>query len=414
MSNSKNNNESENNFPYEIVFDKFKKKKKIGKGSFGTVFMAINIQNQEEVAIKTEINNEKNQIGLLEQESLRLNSLKGFLGIPNIYEYGKLKRFNVLVMELLGKSLGEIFLLKNKKFSLKTVSTLGIDMIKLIKHIHENQYLHRDIKPDNFMMGREKKKDILYIIDFGLAKKYITSNNQHIPFKIGKSITGTARYCSIYTHQGMEQSRRDDLESIGYVLLYFLRGNLPWQGIKCKNNEKHYEKIGNKKQSTSIDELCAGFPEQFQNYFNYVKQLDFTEDPNYNFLIELFEGVLRKICKVKYISPYHQGRFSLFDWNDNINNISKSPSSFRMKSKKKLKDFNVNKRDTIHNTDKSGMSNHSIGENVIYDRKKNSNDSSFYNRKETKEDTKNVTSGDDNGNVNKRKNDNPHCKCIIF
>ena len=411
---SNKDNKDNNNFDYEVLFNKYIIEKKIGKGSFGIVFTAINQETNERVAVKTEINNNKIQVGLLESESLRMNALKGYLGIPKVYQFGKVKGFNILIMELLGKSLGEIFQNQNKKFSLKTICVLGVDMIKLIEHVHEKQYLHRDIKPDNFVMGREKYKDVLYLIDFGLAKRYINSYGQHIPFKSGKSMTGTARYCSIYTHQGIEQSRRDDLESIGYVLLYFLRGNLPWQGVKVKNTEKHYEKIGNIKQLTSIDELCDGFPEQFKYYFNYVKQLEFDNDPNYNFLIELFEGVLRKCCNVRYISPMHQGRHSMFDWNNDI--TQNKPASQRLKSKSSLKNnFKEKRRYTLKNHYGSNNSEHSNGENVIFDRRKNTNDSSFYNRKETKDDTKNVTSGDENGIYSKKKkNENVHCKCSVF
>ena len=404
MSNSKNNNESENNFPYEIVFDKFKIEKKIGKGSFGTVFMAINIQNQEEVAIKTEINNEKNQIGLLESESHKLNILKGYIGIPQIYNFGKLKGYNILAMELLGKSLNEIFQDRNKKFSLKTVCTIAIDILKLIKHVHEKKLIHRDIKPDNFMIGKNKNKDIIYLIDFGLAKKYINSNGIHIPFKLGKSMTGTARYCSIYTHLGNEQSRRDDLESIGYVLMYFLRGNLPWQGIKVKENEKHYERIGNMKQNISIDELCFGFPEQFKNYFNYVKQLEFDEDPNYNFLIELFEMVLKKICGVKYMNYNNNKRGILFDWNDGINYLDEN---INVKSKSS-RNYYTNKLKDNHNNMNENHSNNTIGKK---DKRRNS-DSSFNNIKDTKDDTNN-----DDNNENKKKNKinkDVHCQCFVF
>ena len=138
MSNNKNNKDNDN-FPYETVFDKFKIEKKIGKGSFGTVYMAQNIETHEYVAIKTEINNDKLQVGLLEPEAHKLTILKGYLGIPKIYNFGKLKGFNVLAMELLGKSLTDIFSNQNKKFSLKTVCTIAIDMIKLIQHIHEKK-----------------------------------------------------------------------------------------------------------------------------------------------------------------------------------------------------------------------------------------------------------------------------------
>ena len=312
---------TKNFFPYEIVFNKYKIQKKLGKGSFGTVYMAENKENGEKVAIKTEINTNKNQISLLEPEAHKLHNLKGYLGIPKLFNFAKLKDYNILAMELLGKSLNEIFSSLNKKFSLKTVCTLGIDMIKLIKYIHEKNLIHRDIKPDNFMMGINKNKNILYLIDFGLSKKYINSNGNHIEFKLGKNMTGTARYCSIYTHQGIEQSRRDDLESIGYVLIYFLKGNLPWQNVKVNNNEKHFEKIGQMKKNISIEELCSNFPYEFVKYFEYVKQLEFDEEPNYNMLIELFQSVLKNNCGVKYINSNNSKRGNLFDWNCNINNF---------------------------------------------------------------------------------------------
>jgi serine/threonine protein kinase len=181
--------------------------------------------------------------------------------VPRVYCYGNNKAYNILVLELLGKSLEELFNLCGRKFSLKTVCVLGIEMIKRIQYVHEKNHIHRDIKPDNFMMGIENSEERLYIIDFGLAKKYRSSTKKgHIPLKTNKNITGTARYCSINTHKGLEQSRRDDLESIGYVLMYFLRGSLPWQGLKCKPDEDHYQKIYERKKVTSTEELCKGYP----------------------------------------------------------------------------------------------------------------------------------------------------------
>ena len=235
-------------FNLQIVFNKYSIIRQLGKGTFGTVFAAINTKTNEKVAIKVEVQKDKPNLILLESESHKLNSLKNIIGIPKIYEFGKVDGFNILVMEQLGKSLNQLFKSQNKKFSLKTVCVLGIDMIKIIQSIHSKKLIHRDIKPDNFMMGRDNTRDTLYLIDFGLAKKYISNNGQHIPYKTGKSMTGTARYCSIYTHQGIEQSRRDDLESIGYVLMYFLRGNLPWENIKCNSNDKNYDNIGNVKK----------------------------------------------------------------------------------------------------------------------------------------------------------------------
>jgi serine/threonine protein kinase len=134
-------------------------------------------------------------------------------------------------------------------------------MVQRLKYVHEKCHIHRDIKPDNFTMGINMDENKVYVIDFGLAKKFKSqTKNTHIPFKTGKNMTGTARYCSINTHEGFEQSRRDDLESIGYVVMYFIRGVLPWQGLKCRKDEDHYEIIHQKKKSTPIMELCKGYP----------------------------------------------------------------------------------------------------------------------------------------------------------
>lgn len=162
---------------------------------------------------------------------------------------------------MLGHSLEDLFVNCRKHFSLKTTCILGIEMLKRINFVHSNHYIHRDIKPENFMFGRNENEDTLYLIDFGLSKKYYsTTKKEHIKFCTGKNLTGTARYCGRNAHKGYEQSRRDDLESIGYVLLYFLRGNLPWQGVKVKEGEKHYEKIGQIKKTTSTQELCEDNP----------------------------------------------------------------------------------------------------------------------------------------------------------
>ena len=198
-------------------------------------------------------------------------------------------------MELLGKSLEDIFQQQEKKFSIKTVCMIGIQMIDRLEFIHNKNIIHRDIKPDNFVVGLNNKSHIIYILDFGLSKKYRSSRtHQHIKFTINRKLTGTARYASINALKGSEQSRRDDLEAIGYVLMYFLRGSLPWQGLHVHKGEDRYKKILAKKSSTTAKELCKGFPQEFAEYIEYTRKLEFEADPDYIYLRNLLVSALEK------------------------------------------------------------------------------------------------------------------------
>lgn len=163
------------------------------------------------------------------------------------------------------------------------------------------------MKPDNFLMGLGKKGNLVYVIDFGLAKKFRDQRtHQHIPYREHKNLTGTARYTSINTHLGIEQSRRDDMEALGYILIYFLNGTLPWQGLRAKTKAQKYEKISEKKLSTPVEELCKGAPAEFATYQNYVRSLRFEEKPDYAYLRQLIRNL------------FHRQGFSydyVFDWN---------------------------------------------------------------------------------------------------
>jgi serine/threonine protein kinase len=209
--------------------------------------------------------------------------------------YGVEGNFNVMVMDLLGPSLEDLFNFCNRRFSLKTVLMLADQMICRVEYVHSKNFIHRDIKPDNFLIGLGKRSSLLHIIDFGLAKKYRDpKTHKHIPFREGKNLTGTARYAGINAHMGYEQSRRDDLESIGYVLMYFLRGFLPWQGAQANTKQEKYQKIMEKKINTPVDVLCKGFPVEFAQYLSYCKALNFEDRPDYGYLRRLFKDLFTR------------------------------------------------------------------------------------------------------------------------
>lgn len=168
-------------------------------------------------------------------------------------------------------------------------------MIKRVEYIHSRRIINRDIKPDNFCVGINKNSHRIYIIDFGLAKKFMSSSGEHIKYREGKSLTGTARYASVSTHLGIEQARRDDIESLGYLFLYFLRGSLPWQNLRARNIKEKYEKIKEKKIMTKIEELCKGFPEEFTQYCTYCRTLKFEDKPDYAYLRSLFKNLFKNM-----------------------------------------------------------------------------------------------------------------------
>ena len=200
-----------------------------------------------------------------------------------------------MVMDLLGPSLEDLMTFCKRKFSLKTVLMLADQMVQRIEFLHNNHFIHRDMKPDNFLVGITKKAHMLYMIDFGLAKRFRDpKTGDHIPYRDNKSLTGTARYASVNTHLGIEQSRRDDLESIGFILVYFLKGTLPWQGLQAKNKNEKYDRIKEKKVSTTIESLTRQLPEEFSSYLTYCRNLKFEEKPDYNYLRKLFKDLMNK------------------------------------------------------------------------------------------------------------------------
>lgn len=276
-----------------IVGDKYKLGRKIGSGSFGEIFLATHVDTFEIVAVKIESRQTKHP--QLLYEAKLYNILQGGSGIASIKWCGVDGEDNILVIDLLGPSLEDLFVYCGRKFSLKTVLMLADQMLTRIEFMHSKGFLHRDIKPDNFLMGLGRKANQVYAIDFGLAKRYRDPNtNRHITYRENKNLTGTARYASCNTHLGIEQSRRDDLESLGYVFLYFLRGSLPWQGLKAATKKQKYDKICEKKLSTPIEVLCKSHPVEFASYFHYCHSLTFDQRPDYGFLKRLFRDLFTR------------------------------------------------------------------------------------------------------------------------
>ena len=290
-----------------LFFGKYKILKRIGCGSFGNVYKGVNIIDKKNVAIKVE--KKDKGYNLLQKESYYLYNLRG-IGIPELISYGYSGNYNVLVQTLLGESLGKIFYKNNNFFPLKDICMFTIQILHRIEYVHSKYLIHRDIKPENFLIG-DPDKYMIYIIDFGLSKKYKSSRtNKHIQFKLTKKFTGTARYASINAVRGAEQSRRDDLEAVGYMLMYFFnKGKLPWQGVSCKEKAHKYAKIYSMKKNLDYDIFCKDMPKEIIPYMNYCKELAFEKDPDYEYLRSLFESALKRNnlqndLKFSWISDY--------------------------------------------------------------------------------------------------------------
>jgi len=277
----------------------------LGSGNFGEIHIGRNHITHEHVAIKLEqISTRTPQLS----HEYRFYSMLGkHDGVPQVQFYGQTTTHNALVMELLGPSLEDLFDLCSRKFSLKTVLMIALQLLDRIEFVHSKNLIYRDIKPENFLIGRgsTNRQHVIHIVDFGLAKEYRTADRIHIPYREHKSLTGTARYMSINTHMGREQSRRDDLEALGYMFLYFLRGSLPWQGLKADTLKERYQKIGDTKRLTSCEALCEGQMREFLIYLRTVRQMEFTEDPNYEGLRQLFHHALKE---------HHWSNDGDFDW----------------------------------------------------------------------------------------------------
>ncbi len=319
--------------------------KMVGCGAFGEIHLAYDVNMKALRAIKFEMANHKNpqlkhEYSVLEQLNKQdgVGGLKGadtFTGVPKVYYFDRLEhKYNFMVMEFLGPSLGDLFQLKERNFGMETVLMIAIQVLSRIEYIHEKGFLHRDIKPENFVIGLNEKSNLVYLIDYGLSKRYKDKNSgQHIPYRENKQLVGTVRYASVNAHLGIEQSRRDDLEGIGYVLVYFYLGRLPWQN-KTDKGKPLTQKITEKKLTTPPELLCKKMPREFSYYFHYCKNLKFEDRPDYNSLKSMFADLLMSRMKLNGIKEL------IYDWFDEENN-------YRERKKKEMISSSNNKSEII-------------------------------------------------------------------
>ena len=292
----------------KIIFKKFKIIKNISNGSYGDVHLGQYITTKEQVAIKIEDKKTKKQ-KTLEKEAYYLYILKG-LGIPRVISYGYSGNYNILVETLLGKSLHVLNTIN--KFTLKDICMIGIQVLSRLKYIHSKYIIHCDIKPENLLVGK-KDPSVIYLCDFGISQKYRSSiTGKHIKMKKYPRIYVSPIFCSINSILGYQQSRRDDLESLGYMLIHFIKG-LPWDIRNCNNNNdlnESLKKLLNIKRNISMENLCKDLPIEIYEYMRHVKNLKFEEKPNYTYLNNLFYSILFKMNEICDNN---------FSWNQNNN-----------------------------------------------------------------------------------------------
>ena len=287
-----------NGVPMVKIDSRFLLVRRIGGGAFGEVFEALDTYTQESVAVKLEPIKSAHSPHLHHEARLYsyLSRDVVTVGIPRLWWFGPQGDYNVMVMDLLGPSIEALFEFCGRSFDFKTVYMIVEQMIHRLEFMHSMGYLHRDIKPDNFVMGLGRRAHHVYVVDLGLAKRFWDSKAQrHIPFVSGKNLTGTARYVSLSTHLGHQQGRKDDLESVAYVALYLAKGTVPWQGLRCHTKEEKYDKIKKCKQNTTIPKLCEGLPPVFQDYLAYCRSLQFEQKPDYKYCRELFANAIAEL-----------------------------------------------------------------------------------------------------------------------
>ncbi|RKO94271.1 kinase-like domain-containing protein [Blyttiomyces helicus] len=292
-----------------IYFDRFQVHSQIGEGSFGRIYKGVDLISNKLVAIKVENNDKSSSHAQLKTEAYIYKQMEGtpvsnMTRWPKIYKFGKQSGKNVLVMDILGSNFDSLMKKKtSNRLAPPAVLYIGHKMISLLQKFHKQGFVHRDLKPQNFVIEYSNTNyptfPDIFLIDYGLAKSYIESDvhsekQTHSAFSQKRSMKGTVRYLSINTHLGVDQSRRDDMQSLGYVLVYMMCGKLPWQSLmknRPKNKANHLILLS--KMKCSIEKLTSDIPEPFREtmmlYLSYANSLMYHEEPNYEYCCTLFE-----------------------------------------------------------------------------------------------------------------------------
>lgn len=323
---------------------------KLGEGSFGKIFLIRGMKSGVEFAMKVEDRKNKHSKLVKEYKFYSiLNEEKEALcnGVPLVYHLGKEIGYRYMIMDLMGLSIEELFKRCNKHFSIKTVLMIAIQTLISIKFVHSKGILHRDLKPHNFVMGLMNQSHRVFLIDFGLSKKFM-AKGKIVPYAENKGMTGTMRYASIRNQQGCEQGRRDDLETLAYSFIYLLKGSLPWQNFEREKKEEKFKKILDSKIQTKTEDLCSELPKVFSSFLEYSRVLLYEETPNYNFWIQSFYDQLN--------APPENNQFDyVYDWTSVVQHTATLPCMVVVPPKTQEPANNNNKKEIENEESKQSL-----------------------------------------------------------
>jgi casein kinase 1 len=271
----------------EIVNEKYKLEAVLGSGGFGKVFRVKSLKNKKQYALKLDLKRK----GQILTEAKILAEIQTAPGIPKLYDKGKTENFSYMVITLLGDNLSTMLKNCGGRFTLGTVANVGTQLLNRVEYLHSKGYIHRDLKPQQFLL--DQLNTMIYLVDYGLAKKFLIAKN-HIPFQTHCPRAGNSTFASLNNHMGIRQSRRDDLESISYMLIYMFKGKLPWQQKNKHNSFLKWQKVFILKASINIQDLCRDSPPEFFAFMDYCRMLKFEEKPDYDYLRGLLSAVAKR------------------------------------------------------------------------------------------------------------------------